>query len=76
VMLYGGFAFGWLLVLVTTFAINHFDLFGLLQVWRHLLGQSQTKMRFAVGYSCLIGSCSGAIHPTIHPPICAEPSGF
>jgi methanethiol S-methyltransferase len=44
--LYGGFAFGWALVLFTTFVINHFDLFGLRQVWRHLLGRPQTKIRF------------------------------
>jgi protein-S-isoprenylcysteine O-methyltransferase Ste14 len=46
VLLYAGFAFGWLLVLVTTFVINHFDLFGLRQVWRHLQGAPQSKLRF------------------------------
>ncbi|MFN0103308.1 MAG: methanethiol S-methyltransferase [Bryobacteraceae bacterium] len=47
-ILLGGFAFGWTLVLVTTFVINHFDLFGLRQVWRHLLGQPQTRLRFVM----------------------------
>jgi protein-S-isoprenylcysteine O-methyltransferase Ste14 len=40
------FAAGWLTVLVTTFLINHFDLFGLRQVWLHLLGRSYTSLKF------------------------------
>ena len=45
-LLYGGFAFGWGLVLVSTFAINHFDLFGLRQTWRAFRGQPQAGLRF------------------------------
>jgi protein-S-isoprenylcysteine O-methyltransferase Ste14 len=44
--LYGAFGFGWLLVLVTTFLINHFDLFGLRQVWLHLLGREYKPLNF------------------------------
>jgi protein-S-isoprenylcysteine O-methyltransferase Ste14 len=40
------FAFGWLQVLVTTFLIDHFDLFGLRQVWLHLVGRPYTRARF------------------------------
>jgi protein-S-isoprenylcysteine O-methyltransferase Ste14 len=44
--LYALFASGWLLVLVTTFLIDHFDLFGLRQVWLHLLGREYTAVKF------------------------------
>jgi methanethiol S-methyltransferase len=45
-VLRGLFAFGWALVLVSTFLINHFDLFGMRQVWLYLLDRPYTALRF------------------------------
>src|SRR5262249_28132599 len=45
-LLYAGFAFGWALVLIATFVINHFDLFGLRQTWRASRGQPQAGLTF------------------------------
>jgi protein-S-isoprenylcysteine O-methyltransferase Ste14 len=44
--LYTMFAFGWWLVLVTTILINHFDLFGLRQVWLYATRREYTPLRF------------------------------
>jgi protein-S-isoprenylcysteine O-methyltransferase Ste14 len=44
--LYGVYAAGWLLLLYATFLINHFDLFGLRQVWLHLRGRNYTPVSF------------------------------
>ncbi len=40
------FLSGWLIVLVTTFLINHFDLFGLRQGWLHLRGKEYKAIGF------------------------------
>jgi len=45
-LLYALYALGWLTVLAATFLINHFDLFGLRQVWLYLRGMPYTPLRF------------------------------
>jgi protein-S-isoprenylcysteine O-methyltransferase Ste14 len=40
------FAAGWLIVLAATFMINHFELFGLRQVWLHARGRAYTAPRY------------------------------
>ncbi|TWI05963.1 protein-S-isoprenylcysteine O-methyltransferase Ste14 [Luteimonas cucumeris] len=41
-LLHGLAALGWVLVLASTFLIDHFDLFGLRQTWRAALGRGPT----------------------------------
>ena len=42
----GLYLVGWLLLLYATFLIDHFDLFGLAQVWRHIAGRSYRPPQF------------------------------
>ncbi len=46
VILYSLFACGWLTVLITTFLINHFDLFGLRHAWLYFRGRPYTPLGF------------------------------
>lgn len=46
VVLYSLFAFGWMLVFYSTVLINHFDLFGLRQIWLNLQQKPYTELNF------------------------------
>ncbi len=43
---YGAYAFGWALLLFSSYAINHFDLFGLRQSYLYFRGRETTPLKF------------------------------
>ncbi len=46
--MYAGFFAGWTILFVSTFLINHFDLFGLRQTYLELVGKPYTQLEFKV----------------------------
>jgi len=46
ISLWGLYALGWLIVLTSTFLINHFDLFGLRQVYLNMRSEKYSYLRF------------------------------
>lgn len=57
-VLWALFFLGWGLVLISTFLINHFDLFGLRQVWLHFRGKPEMPIPFKAS-----GLYRGVRHP-------------
>lgn len=45
-VLWALFGLGWVIVLASTFLINHFELFGLQQVWRNMRGHNEAPFKF------------------------------
>jgi protein-S-isoprenylcysteine O-methyltransferase Ste14 len=45
-VLWGIYGLGWAILVASTFMLNHFDLFGLRQVWLHLRGRDYVPLKF------------------------------
>jgi len=46
-LIWGLFGFGWVMILVSTFLTDHFDLFGLRQGWLHFVKKTYTPVVFS-----------------------------
>lgn len=49
-VIWGVFALGWLIVLLSTYMINHFELFGLQQVYLYLKGEGPRPSKFQMNF--------------------------
>lgn len=58
-LMYGLFSAGWGLIIMATFLINHFDLFGMWQVWLSLRKQEHTPLPFK----------TLALYQQVRPPV-------
>ena len=47
-VIYSVFAIGWSIMFLASFQINHFDLFGLRQVWLYFRGKAYTPIEFKI----------------------------
>ena len=80
-VLYTLFALGYAIVLVATFLINHFDLFGLRQTWLYFRGRPYTPLPFGtpgfyrfVRHPLYVGWLLGFwATPHMTPPTCCSP---
>ncbi|MEM7053497.1 MAG: methanethiol S-methyltransferase [Pseudomonadota bacterium] len=49
-VIYSLFALGWVIIFLSTFLLNHFDLFGLRQIWLNWKGRDYTPLPFGTPF--------------------------
>jgi protein-S-isoprenylcysteine O-methyltransferase Ste14 len=65
------YLFGWVIVFVSTFLINHFDLFGLRQTWLYFRGKNLCAI--AIPCSIILQVCASSFIPGIFDRLLVHP---